>query len=232
MTPLPRTPTRPRLPKTLERADATEVSDESTYRHLHLANLSLPEHAQLAEHLALVEFDGCRLSGACFNGAQLERAMFADCVVEDCDLANLYATASSLVRTELRGSRMTGMTWADGGLREVLVTGCRANLAAFRFTSVKHARFVDCDLSQADFTGADLRGTHFVDCVLTGAQFAQAQLSGARFQRCQLDQVRTVSGLRGAIIDADDLPVLAYALAVDAGIVIAGDTESDDVQPH
>ncbi len=93
-------------------------------------------------------------------------------------------------------SRLTGLTWTNGALRDVEFRGCRIDLAAFRFTSLRDVAFIDCNLAGADFTHADLRGAAFTDCSLTGAQFAEATTAGARFVRCDLAGIGSVTNLR------------------------------------
>jgi uncharacterized protein YjbI with pentapeptide repeats len=124
---------------------------------------------------------------------------------------------------EVTASRLTGLHWIDGMLRDVTFRDCRMDLPVFRFTSFKDVAFFDCNLARVDFTNADLRGAHFTGCDLTGAQFAQADAQGARFTRCELAGLGSVTSLRGAVITGNDLVPLAHMLAAALGIVIEGD---------
>jgi uncharacterized protein YjbI with pentapeptide repeats len=170
-----------------------------------------------------VEFEQCRFSRAAFAGVAMERAAFTDCKVEHCDWANLRTKGSSMLRVDVSVSRLTGLHWIDGVLRDVAFRDCRMDLATFRFTSFKDVAFVDCNLTRADFTNADLRGAHFTGCDLTAAQFAQADAVGARFTRCDLTGLGSVASLKGAVISGHDLAALSHTLAQALGIVIDDD---------
>jgi len=115
---------------------------------------------------------------------------------------------------------MTGMSWADGSLRDVSIENCRMDMAAFRFSKLKAVVFSDCKLGQADFQEADLRGARFERCDLAGAQFSRAQMEGTRLSDCVLDGVGGVMSLKGAIVTSRDALGLAYTLASALGIRI------------
>jgi uncharacterized protein YjbI with pentapeptide repeats len=165
-------------------------------------------------------FNRCRFDRTALAGTTLERTAFADCVVGHSDWANLRATRSSLSRVEVSLSRLTGLHWVDGALRDVTFRECRMDLATFRFTGFTRVAFVDCNLTKADFTHADLRGASFTGCDLTAAQFAQVKADGARFTRCELAGAGSVASLRGAVISAADLVALSHTLAAALGITI------------
>jgi uncharacterized protein YjbI with pentapeptide repeats len=212
-----RPPLSPRLPARLEAAGVPEhdLADEATFAGLAFADVDLAGQGGDG-----MRFDGCRFSRATLAGAVLERTALADCVVGHCDWANLRATKSSLARVEVSLSRLTGLHWIDGALREVTFRECRMDLATFRFTGFTRVAFVDCNLTRADFTHADLRGASFTRCDLTAAQFAQVKADGTRFTRCELTGAGSVASLRGASISAADLVALSHTLASALGITI------------
>jgi uncharacterized protein YjbI with pentapeptide repeats len=215
--PVPRNPAKPRVPARLDPATAADhdLVDEASFDLVGFAGLDLSGRAADA-----VRWERCRFDRTTLAATVLERAAFADCVVEHCDWANLGATKSSLSRVEVSLSRLTGLHWVDGALRDVTFRECRMDLATFRFTGFTRVAFVDCNLTRADFTNADLRGAAFTGCDLTAAQFAQAKADGARFTRCELAGAGSVASLRGAVISAADLVALSYTLAAALGITI------------
>jgi uncharacterized protein YjbI with pentapeptide repeats len=169
------------------------------------------------------EIDQCRYNNVNFSQSRLRRAIIRDAVFASCDLANLRARDSSMSRASISGSRMTGLTWLDGGFRDVTFDGCRMDMVSFRQSTLKDVVFTDCRLSQADFGDADLRSARFVDCDLGGAQFSGAQMAGARLLRCELTGISGVTSLRGAIVTSADAMALAFTLAGALGIVIEDD---------
>ena len=208
---------RPKLPKSLTaaRSPEDELDDEGAYVALHYENTDLANRTATG-----VDIDQCQFSTVTFGQSVLDRARVSDSVVRGCDFANLRSSRASLTRVAFTGSRMTGMAWADGILREVIAEDCRMDMAAFRFSTFKNVVFSDCKLVQADFHEADLRGVRFERCDLTGAQFQNAQLEGARLSACTLDGIGGVTSLKGAIVTSGDALGLAYALAGALGIRI------------
>jgi uncharacterized protein YjbI with pentapeptide repeats len=71
----------------------------------------------------------------------------------------------------------------------------------FYNTTFEHVTIVDCDLQRARFDAAVVKCLMITNCTLTG--------------------VHGASGLKGAHLDASDLPALAPSLAFDAGIVVS-----------
>src|SRR5690606_11739634 len=120
----PRRPTRPRLPRRLETPEeVAQVGDEAVFLNQELANVQAA-----GADVELLEYDGCRLTGADFSGASLDRAMFSDCVLERCDLSTLGAHGCSLVRVECLGARMLGTGWTSGTVRDVTFEECRMDM--------------------------------------------------------------------------------------------------------
>jgi uncharacterized protein YjbI with pentapeptide repeats len=170
-----------------------------------------------------VRFTQCRFRAADLSGARLDQLTLTDCLVQHSNWANLTSDGGSFGRVELRDSRMTGLTVADGVLRDVRAEECRFNLSAWRFTRFEAVHFIGCDFTGADFTGADLRGARFTRCDLTGVQLHQADLTGTRFRGCALAGVGSPAQLRGAVFHEADLPALSFVLAAAMGITIDTD---------
>lgn len=213
----PRAPVRPRLAGTLSPAvfPLHDLRDGGVLLALEYAGADLA-----GRDVAAVEIDQCRFLGTAWTGTELDRAVISDCVFESCDLANVRAMDCGLLRVTVSGSRMTGLSWAGGSVREAELRSCRMDLVSFRFTTFKHTVFTDCRLTQADFTGADLRSARFERCDLSGTQFSQAQMTGTRFAGCTLNGINGVASMRGAIVHGADALALAYSLASALGISI------------
>ncbi|MDI6102329.1 pentapeptide repeat-containing protein [Actinoplanes sp. NEAU-A12] len=167
-----------------------------------------------------VEFGQCRFRAARLAGAVLYKVRFTDCVVERSDWSNLRGENGALERVTVSGTRMTGLAFSGGLLKDVAVADSRLDLTNWRSARFDVVSFTGCNLSGADFTNADLRGARFTDCDLTGAQFSGASMRGTRFQRCELAGVGGITSWAGAIVHPDDLIGLSYALAGALGIVV------------
>jgi uncharacterized protein YjbI with pentapeptide repeats len=212
-----RPPASPRLPATFRPAKLPDddLKDDGVYVSLEYDGIDLARRDAVS-----AEVDQCRYTDVSLAQTELDRVMIADTVFERCDLANLRARGCSLVRVTLGSSRMTGLSWAEGSVRETTMRDCRVDMASFRFSTLKVVVFTDCKLTQADFQEADLRGARFEDCDLTGAQFSGAQMAGTRFSGCTLDGINGVTSMRGAIVDHRDSLALVHSLASALGIRI------------
>ncbi len=122
-----------------------------------------------------------------------------------------------MLRVRLSMTRMTGVHWIDGLLRDVTVSECQADLTSFRFTDFHNVVFEGCNLNRADFQKTDVSRVKFVNCDLTGAQFSQAKMAGTRFVNCVLAGVGGVTSFKGAIVASGDLVALSYMLATALG---------------
>jgi uncharacterized protein YjbI with pentapeptide repeats len=118
------------------------------------------------------------------------------------------------------GSRMTGLAWNDGLLRDAAFTGCKIDLTNWRVARFDVVTFEDCNLTGADFTDADLRGARFTRCDLSRAQFHHARMEGTRFRGCALQGIGGVTSWAGAVVHPDDLLGLASMLAGALGITV------------
>jgi uncharacterized protein YjbI with pentapeptide repeats len=167
-----------------------------------------------------VEVDQCTLNSVNLSGTKMRRWLIRDARLERCDLANLRARECDLSRVAIASSRMTGLSWLDGRLRDVTLTDCRMDLASFRSSAFSDVLFSGCRLTQAEFGDADLTGARFENCDLTGAQFSAARMAGTRLVGCDLTGIDGVTSLRGAVITSGDARMLAVTLAAALGITI------------
>lgn len=166
------------------------------------------------------DIEQCRFSGVRMPGV-IRQTTLVNTEFSVCDLANVQADDSSLLQSRVSTSRMTGMSWTKGVLRDVVVESSRANLASFRYSRLKTVVFKDCDLQQADFQRTEFRNVLFESCDLSSAQFNGAHLHhNVRFEDCVLVNIGGVAGLKGATVQGGDLFGLAASLARQAGIAV------------
>jgi uncharacterized protein YjbI with pentapeptide repeats len=213
----PREPVAPKIPAAL--ADAklpdNDLSDDGVYLSMRYGTLDLS--AGRAED---VEFERCRFGETSLSATSLSRANFTDVEFTGCDLANLRLSDSRVFNVVVDRSRMTGTTMTDCGFRDVLFSGCRADLSSFRFGRFKNVVFRDCNLTEANFQGADLTGARFERSKLVGAQFSNAKMQGTRLSDCDLWGVAGIQSFQGAVVTAADAQSLVFALASAMGITI------------
>lgn len=209
-----REPSSPRIGTNLTPAHALEsdgVHHDVEYLNTDLSGLDLE----------VVEIDSARLSRTNLAASRFQRLSITNSVIEGCDLANVNAAESSLIRSEVSDGRLTGFTWTGGHCRDTKFLRCQMKLASFRFSRFKpQVVFSECDLASANFQNADLTGVRFVKCDLTGAQFSNAKMPGTRFADCALLNIVGVTSFDGAIVESSDIYALAHSLAGALGITI------------
>jgi uncharacterized protein YjbI with pentapeptide repeats len=162
--------------------------------------------------------DEVRVADADVSGVRVSGLSLLDVELVRCNLANLDARSSSLVRTVAAESRLTGLGWSEGKLQDVAFRGCRVDLASFRFSQLERVTFEECSLREADFQDARCASVAFHDCDLTGASFHNARFARSELRRCTLDDLRGIEGLRGAAMEWGDILSLAGAFAAALGI--------------
>lgn len=192
-----------------------DFEDEKPMRGIGFDSLDLSASAAYA-----TDVEQCRFSGVKMPST-IRQATLINTEFSVCDLANVQADESSLLQSRVSTSRMTGMSWIRGVLRDVVVESSRANLASFRYSRLKTVVFKDCELQQADFQRAEFRSVLFESCDLSGAHFTGADLQhNVRFEDCVLANITGVASLKGATIQGGDLFGLAASLAREAGIAV------------
>lgn len=213
----PKEPTAPKLSAAL--TDATlprdEFTDDRDYRGLRYKGADLSNL-----RAEVIDVERCRFVGVSLAGTTLRQAGFTDVELDTCDLSAIRATRSRLTRVRVIGSRLAGADWSECGLQSVVFESCRADLARFRFSTLKEVVFRDCTLREASFQEADLRKVRFEDCDLSGAQLSNAKMTGARLSGCVLAGVGGVASLAGATVHSRDLSTLARSLAGALGMTI------------
>ncbi|MGI5200788.1 pentapeptide repeat-containing protein [Spirillospora sp. CA-108201] len=215
-----REPKAPQIPRRLTPAGKVErhIRHDGTYLSLEYGadTLSMDDPDGVED----VEFERCRFTQTGFSGLVLHRAGFADCAFIGADLANLRAFNSRMFSAQIVNARMTGMQLAESGLRDVLVEGCRADLAGFRFARLRDVVFRDCNLAEATFQSAEMTDVRFENCRLGGAQFSGAKMRTVRFRGCDLRGVAGLDSFHGAIVASGDAMGLLDAFAAELGITI------------
>ena len=158
------------------------------------------------------------LEGVDLAGSRLRSLTLIDVVVREGDFANADLTGARLRRVVFDRVRMTGITLAEMEAEDVLLRGCRLDLASFRAAEIARVAFEDCALDEADFYGAGLRLVRFAGCRLGRVELEQSRLSSVDLRTSDLEDPR--GELRGAIIDSVQLAGLAPLLAAKLGIKV------------
>jgi uncharacterized protein YjbI with pentapeptide repeats len=210
-------PTAPKLPPALRAAEIPrdDLEDDAIIRGVKYSGTVF---AGLA--VEAVEAEGCLFENTRFTGTELRGSQISDSVFDTCDFAQVSAHDVSLIRCNVKASRITGSSWKSGTFRDVRFEGCRSDPAMYRYSKLYAVVFSDCKMQGADFQRASMHNVRFENCDLTGAQFANAELGTVRFESCTLIDVGGAASLKGATVQGPGGLELALGLAREAGIVI------------
>ena len=194
------------------------LTDEASWEGVEVAGSFAGERA------SHVDVMGCRLSGAMFTGAEIDRLRLTDTVVEDCEFSGVVLTRLAAVRVEFRRCRLSSLVIAGGDCTDVRFTDCKLDGANFRMSTWERSVFDGCLLTDADFGSARLSsGTRLQRCDLTGADFSKAVLDGVALHGSTVDGVRGGDSFRGAVIGTDQVLPLAFSVFSALGIRIDDD---------
>ena len=216
MSPAPASPALPDLPVRLERLDTVpEELHSLELEQVLLEGLDLS--GRDARGLRLVE---SRLERVELAGAKLRGAIHRDVAVSAGSWANLAGESLALVRVEFRGTRLTGASFANASLEDVVFSDCRVDLAQFRLAKLLRVRFEDCRLEEADFYNAGLASVFFSGCDLSGVSLAGMTVKASEMRNCKLATIGNPERLRGVRMPWPDVVQAADVLAAAVGIEI------------
>jgi uncharacterized protein YjbI with pentapeptide repeats len=143
-----------------------------------------------------------------------------DFTLEDCDVVGVLAERSRVERLSVTRSRLRGVSWAGGVVRDVSFDNVTGADVSCRFSTLRVVVARDSQLPGLDLTEAELDQVTFERCDLRGAKFDHAKVKQLRFVGCDLTGVSGALALRGAAMGLDDVLSLAPSLARESGIVI------------
>lgn len=145
-----------------------------------------------------------------------------DLTFAECDIVGVLAEKSRLERVSVTQSRLRGITWVGGVIRDVTLEQVMGEDVSFRFSSLRGVTIRDAQLPGVDFTNVEFENVRFERCLLQRAVFDHAKVKSLRIEQCDLAGATGVLALRGASMNFDDVMSLAPSLAREAGITIEG----------
>jgi uncharacterized protein YjbI with pentapeptide repeats len=181
---------------------------------------NLSAEAPTDDGLVLDEGDASNqwLSGVRVLELDLDRPQLVDLRFDECDLSAISANGFGMRRVAMRGTRLRGVALSKGQFDDGLVENCSTDEFSMRFSGLRNVVFRDCDLTGADFYQATFDHVTFEGCRLRTARFQAVTIKCLRISNCDLSGLAGALDLKGAQVDAGDLPSLAPSLAGEVGI--------------
>jgi uncharacterized protein YjbI with pentapeptide repeats len=187
----------PRLPKSLSVETIASLEDHAEY---FAASISGGEWVKQAA--TSVIFGQVRLQRVNFTQSRLIKLRLLDVELDTCDLTGAIWEQARWQRAVFNGCRLTGAQLLEARCEDVVFRDCTLENAIFASATFKAARFENCNLREAIFTEADLTNAVFQHCDLTHADLHGSRLGGADLRGSIIDGMQVgASELKGAIID-------------------------------
>lgn len=184
----------------------------------------LPSESDATDAFPPCDTEGVDLRDTAVVGATLtvvdilDKPELVNVLLRQCDVAGLVAHGGRCDRVLVDASRLRGVGWTGGLLRDVQLLDVTGQDMSFRFSTLRRVVFRDCELPAVDLTETVLDEVRFERCVLRGAQFHRAQVKSLRVEGCDLSGASGVEGLAGASLHPDDALALAPSMAAALGI--------------
>lgn len=185
-----------------------------------LAGLLLQDQEAPTLRAKGVSLTESRVHRCTFLQAKIEKLQLQDCALEHSDFSGSNLADTSWHSVAVASTRCSGMQLPNSLLKNVTFTGCRLDLANFRFAKLENVRFEQCVVSGMDFYNAQLKHVAFVDCDVEGVEFSGAKLTDVDLTESRLLSVKGLSGLKGARITSEQLVSLLPYLAQEIGLIV------------
>ncbi|MEU0485612.1 pentapeptide repeat-containing protein [Streptosporangium sp. NPDC006013] len=202
----------------LDDADLGEVGslegEHGKLRDFHYANARLRELSLSGTQL----MDG-RVTSLTTQRARLEELRLHSVEFSGCDLSGLRWEDSKLSRVTFTDCKLLGAAWENVTLDDVVFERCKLDYAAVtRLRAIGPVIFTGCSLREARFVGSDLSDAAFGECDLHLTEFDGGTYRGCDLRGNDLSGLRGVSALKKIIIDRSQLQGLAQAFAAEQEI--------------
>jgi uncharacterized protein YjbI with pentapeptide repeats len=160
-------------------------------------------------------FEGLEVAAWGFRGARLVESVFVGA-----NIPVASGARSDWRDVEVRDSRFGSVEAYDTGWRGIRFTRCKLGYVNLRAAELLDVAFVACTIAEIELLDASARrvaveATRIATLNASGAWLTDVDLRGA-----DIGQVVGMVGLRGATISAEQLQLMAPALADLAGIVV------------
>lgn len=185
--------------------------------------LEFREEELVGQDGAGARFMDCALRGCALDETRLRHARILDSVLTGLRGVGTDLAESNLRDVELVDARLGGVQLHGAVLERVLIRGGKIDYLNLRKAKLRDVVFEGCVLLEPDFGGARLERVEFVDCALKGVDLTGATLTDVDLRSAaELEIVRGVDRLSGAVISSGQLLDLAPVLAAQLGIRVEG----------
>lgn len=162
-------------------------------------------------------FDECKFVKIDFSKIKLVNTHIVDCIFENCDLSNLEFDKISIHRCHFINCKMTGVTFTDCSLRDVLFQGVQGRYINIALGNIRSVEFKDTCLDESSFMEVDIKHLIFNQVSFIGGEIFKTPLFGVDLKTTNIEGIRIdLNSLKGVHVDMYQ----AIALSKLLGIVV------------
>ncbi|WP_286344485.1 pentapeptide repeat-containing protein [Frondihabitans sucicola] len=165
-------------------------------------------------------FSECVFEGITFGATRLRGSRFVESVFVD-----PFAPEFSAARTTWRTVRVDRPRWGsaelfDAELESVRLSGGKIDFLNLRGSTLRDVVIENCAIGELDLGGVRATRVALVDCRVGTLDVTSAELSSVDLRTTTFDRIDGIPGLRGAIIDDQQLTLLAPLFAAQHGVIV------------
>lgn len=159
------------------------------------------------------------ITGDTWSRATITGNVISHCWLTGADLASATFTDVTLDRCVFSGCTMMGSNWDTVTLRDVLFEECRLDYSTLSaITTAGPTAFQRCSFTEASITESRLGKAAFDQCRLGRLELERCDLRGTDLRGNDLSDLAAATGLRGVLLDQNQLPALAEVLVRELAI--------------
>ncbi|EGD53437.1 pentapeptide repeat-containing protein [Gordonia neofelifaecis] len=162
----------------------------------------------------------CELSNLTIDSVELGGGRIFDSVLAGINAPRLSAARASIRNVRLRGSRVGAFDLFEGKVRSLVVEDSRLGLVNLRGSDVRDVVFRDCRIDELDLSEAAVARMSFENCTVRALEVHRSTLIDVDLRGADIETVRHLDGLRGAVVDSDQVVQFAAHFAAHLGLVV------------
>ncbi|MHA7987786.1 pentapeptide repeat-containing protein [Rathayibacter sp. CAU 1779] len=165
-----------------------------------------------------IELSECLLSGLDLSDVRMIDSRLRETRLDGVTASVLAAQGGDWRDVEVLGSRLGAVELYESVWHSVRLHGCKLGFVNLRASELVDVVFEDCTIDELDLGDAKATRLAFPGCRIGVLEASHARLVDVDLRGAELEQVRGVASLRGAVVSFDQLLGLAPALAGELGI--------------
>jgi uncharacterized protein YjbI with pentapeptide repeats len=185
-----------------------------------LERLSFSDQDVASVEATNLSLDEVVIASCSFMEADLEKLRASDTRIDNSDFTATNCSNASFIRSAFSKNRMAGINLSRAVIKDVTFSGCKLDLANFRFSKLVRVAFVDCSLTDADFVSAELNHVTFTRCVVERTAFDHCKAFSVDLRGAQLISLSGWQSLKGVSIDTAQLMSIAPQIAQEIGLSV------------